>query len=109
MDRLTKHTPDNSGYTEYELKLGADEDDVISRLGAYEDTGLTPKEINALQEAHDFYDSNDCLASRRLIELALADRDGRVVILPKPLTTDDVEAIRDIGRIVNNLNDMEGL
>jgi hypothetical protein len=53
---------------------------VMLRLAAYEDTGLTPEEIMTLQELHDFYNSNDCLASRRLIKLALADKDGRLII-----------------------------
>lgn len=55
---------------------------VMLRLAAYEDTGLTPEEITTLQELHDFYNSKDCLASRRLVELALADKDGRLVVLP---------------------------
>ena len=45
MERLTQHTPEIFGYAEYELKTGADEQDAISALGYYEDTGLTPQEI----------------------------------------------------------------
>lgn len=45
IERFTKHTPENFGYFEYELKQDIDEMDVISRLGAYEDTELTPEEI----------------------------------------------------------------
>lgn len=45
MVRLTQHTPENFGYAEYELVRGADEQDVISRLGRYEDTGMTPDEV----------------------------------------------------------------
>ncbi|WP_099206223.1 hypothetical protein [Scatolibacter rhodanostii] len=45
MERLTQHTPDNFGYAEYELKSKVDEQDAISTLGRYEDTGLTPEEI----------------------------------------------------------------
>ena len=64
----------------------------VDRLSAYEDTGLTPEEITP-----------------RLRVLAEADRDGRVVVLPNPLTATDVEAIKDIGRIVNNLDTMAEL
>jgi hypothetical protein len=60
---------------------------IINALAAYEDTGLTPEEIKALQELHDFYNSKDCLASRRLVELALADKDGRLVVLPCKIGT----------------------
>lgn len=45
MERFTRHTPENFGYAEYGLEKGFDEQDAISRLGAYEDTGLTPSEI----------------------------------------------------------------
>ena len=45
----------------------------------------------------------------RLRALAEADRDGRCVVLPNPLTATDVEAIKDIGRIVNNLDTMAEL
>ena len=48
MERLTMHTPDNFGYAEYQLKPGVDEQDAVSRLVAYEDTGLSPADIPAL-------------------------------------------------------------
>ena len=48
MERLTMHTPDNFGYAEYQLKPGVDEQDAVSRLAAYEDTGLSPADIPAL-------------------------------------------------------------
>ncbi|MPM00583.1 hypothetical protein SDC9_46810 [bioreactor metagenome] len=48
MERLTQHTPINFGYAEYELVRGADEQDVISRLGRYEDTGYTPEDFDRL-------------------------------------------------------------
>ena len=60
-------------------------DKLIERLAAYEDTGLTPEEIKApLTE-----DAMINLAAQalgvepsRLRELAEADKDGRVVVLP---------------------------
>lgn len=69
-------------------------DKLIERLAAYEDTGLTPEEIKApLTE-----DAMINLAAQalgveadRLRELAEADKDGRVIILPcKVYETDGV-------------------
>ena len=69
-------------------------DKLIERLAAYEDTGLTPEEIKApLTE-----DTMINLAAQalgvepsRLRELAEADKDGRVIILPcKVYETDGV-------------------
>ena len=58
---------------------------VLERLKAYEDTGLTPEEIKALFTE----DAMINLAAQalgvepsRLRELAVADKDGRVVVLP---------------------------
>lgn len=119
MDRLTQHTPENFGYAEYELIRGADEQDVIDRLGSYEDTGLTPDEVELYVrcQAHSvskrelelgiMLDKYQAIGNYdRLRELAQADEEGRVIILPKPLTSSDIETIKDIGRIVNNLEDL---
>ena len=55
-----------------------------SRLAAYEDTGLEPDEVNALQK--DWSDLctviGECGGIDRLRELAEADKDGRLVVLP---------------------------
>ena len=60
-------------------------DKLIERLAAYEDTGLTPEEIKALFTE----DTMINMAAQalgvepsRLRELAEADKDGRVVVLP---------------------------
>ena len=65
-------------------------DKLIERLAAYEDTGLTPEEIKAPFTE----DTMINLAAQalgvepsRLRELAEADRDGRVLILPCKLGT----------------------
>lgn len=75
---------------------------LYARLGAYEDTGLTPKEINDLasvreispeaeyainKHADNIIERLDKLLHQtdddaRLRELAEADKDGRVVVLP---------------------------
>lgn len=61
-----------------------------SRLAAYEDTGLEPDEVNALQK--DWSDLctviGECGGIDRLRELAEADKAGRLVVLPvKPVLT----------------------
>ena len=57
---------------------------VWERLKAYEDTGLEPDEVTALQK--DWSDLctviGECGGIDRLRELAEADKDGRVVVLP---------------------------
>ena len=77
-------------------------DSLVDRLGAYEDTGLTPEEINDLTSVREIspeaeYAINkhaDSIIERldkllahtdddaRLKELAEADKEGRVVVLP---------------------------
>lgn len=55
-----------------------------SRLAAYEDTGLEPDEVNALQK--DWSDLctviGECGGIDRLRELAEADKEGRLFLLP---------------------------
>ena len=59
-------------------------DRLVERLAAYEDTGLTPAEVSALVK--DWSDRctivGECGGIDRLRELAEADRDGRLVVLP---------------------------
>ena len=43
----------------------------------------------------------------RLEQICTAEREGRLVVLPKPLTTTDIDVINNIGTIVNNLNKAE--
>ena len=57
---------------------------LYSRLGAYEDTKLTPEEVSALVK--DWSDLRtiigECGGLDRVRELAEADKEGRVVVLP---------------------------
>lgn len=62
---------------------------VVDRLAAYEDTGLTPEDIDALQKREQGFVemlvnvSCGCAVSySRLAELAQAEKDGRLVVLP---------------------------
>ena len=50
-ERLTVHTPDNFGYAEYQLKRGIDDQDAIRRLAVYEDSGLSPEEVQKMARA----------------------------------------------------------
>lgn len=58
--------------------------EVLFRLAAYEDTGLMPVEVTALQR--DWSDLctvvGECCGIDHLRELAKADKDGRTLILP---------------------------
>ena len=63
--------------------------EVVARLAAYEDIGLTPEDIDALQKCKQGLAellvniSCGCAVScTRLEELAKAEKDGRLVVLP---------------------------
>lgn len=59
-------------------------DRLVERLAAYEDTGLTPAEVSALVK--DWSDRctivGECGGIERMRDLAEADKDGRLVVLP---------------------------
>lgn len=64
-------------------------DKLIKRLAAYEDTGLTPEEVMPKDKADEIAlklmrlaDLERLCSYDRLRELAKADKDGRVVVLP---------------------------
>jgi hypothetical protein len=63
---------------------------LYARLGAYEDTGLTPGEVKSMQEEH-FSGLEMAKLHSALMELKKyqeADKDGRLVVLPvKPVFT----------------------
>ena len=95
MERLTKthYISDNGHYMACsELNSCCDKecstcnylDEIVERLAAYEDTGLTPEEVSALIK--DWSDLctivGECGGIDRLQELAEADKDGRVAVLP---------------------------
>lgn len=75
-------------------------EDILARLAVYEDTGLMPEEIDALQKREQGLTellvniSCGCTVTyTRLAELAQAEKDGRLVVLPcKPGQTIWVES-----------------
>lgn len=62
--------------------------EAVDKLAAYEDTGLTPKEVTALGGLFDYVLKESKTLSeqltlfKRIRELAAADKEGRVVVLP---------------------------
>lgn len=70
--------------------------EICERLAAYEDTGLEPDEVNALQK--DWSDLctviGECGGIDRLRELAAADKDGRLVVLPSNKALTNADRIR---------------
>ena len=62
-------------------------DEIVNRLGAYEDTELTPEEVNGAVVGSKLLEKSQLVsafgvAAERLLELAEADKDGRLVVLP---------------------------
>lgn len=88
MERLTERlrTGEVLMASEYEEKYTEQEwiSVLQDRIAAYEDTRLTPEEVTALQK--DWSDLctviGECGGIDRLRELAEADKDGRLVVLP---------------------------
>lgn len=100
MERLTYR--DKDGFPMMK-KRGGFKQGGVERLAAYEDTGLTPEEAkrmsNILMDVGIDYNCSweyvkNWLLDARLREIAEADRDGRVVVLPFS-DADDVEMQRD--------------
>ena len=89
MERLTNKGEADAQREEYERRLANGyprniPEERFLRLAAYEDTGLMPEEVSALVK--DWSDRcttiGECGGIDRLRELAEADKDGRLVVLP---------------------------
>lgn len=89
MERLTNKREADAQREEYESRLANGyprniPEERFLRLAAYEDSGLDPEEVSALVK--DWSDLRtiigECGGIDRLRELAEADKDGRVVVLP---------------------------
>lgn len=85
MERLTYR--DKDGFPMMKKRGGINQGGV-ERLAAYEDTRLTPEEVAALGRLFDYaLEESKTLAEQlallnRIRELAEADKDGRLVVLP---------------------------
>lgn len=93
MERLTHRYTDGEAWASiYKVSACGEHEckgPIIERLAAYEDTGMTPEEIDALQKREQGLAemlvnvSCGCAVSySRLAELAQAEKDGRLVVLP---------------------------
>ena len=82
MERLTEYES-IAGHA-HAIPIISDMDVIMMRLAAYEDTELTPEEVSVLVKAWSDLCTiiGECGGIDRLRELAEADRDGRVVVLP---------------------------
>ena len=56
--------------------------DFVDRLAAYEDTGLSPEKVSWMKEVVEAAFDNDTSRIERAHNLHVADKDGRVVVLP---------------------------
>lgn len=85
MERLTYR--DKDGFPMMK-KRGGFKQGGVKRLAAYEDTGIEPEEVTALGKLFDYaLKESKTLTEQlallnRIRELAEADKDGRVVVLP---------------------------
>ena len=92
MNRLTYF---KDGYWRLDFEGVQYQAEFVDRLAAYEDTGLTPEEVLPKDKADEIAlkpmrlaDLESICNYTRLWELAEADKDGRVVVLPcKGLST----------------------
>lgn len=67
--------------------------EMMDRLAAYEDTGLSPQACAEAREAGKVLSSCD-ISFGRLAELLTADKDGRLVVLPvKPVLTPTISSM----------------
>lgn len=55
---------------------------IADRLAAYEDTGLEPEELDAMQHVMDIFTAKDEKQAKRLFELAGAEAEDRLIVLP---------------------------
>ena len=102
MERLTSRNEDCvlvNGHGLYHLTM-TEVVQMADRLAAYEDTGLTPKEVTALGELFDYALKESKTLTEQLTllkhirKLAEADKDGRVLILPCKGYS-DIEIVRN--------------
>lgn len=93
MERLTNKREADAQREEYERRLANGyprniPEERFLRLAAYEDTGRTPEEITALGNLFDYVlEESKTLTGQlallnRIRDLARADKDGRLVVLP---------------------------
>ena len=102
MERLTYRpkAPYVSRATGKLIKAFSDNEvrEIIHRLAAYEDTGLTPEQCENAKVIIEAAFSDDTAKAERIRELLKADRDGRLVVLP--CKVGDMVYFTLLGRII---------
>lgn len=78
MNRLTRRDEGSEGFFQKKCL----EARLYERLRAYEDTGLEPEEIVRQSETLTLIDFNQRIKSDRLAEIAKAEYEGRLIVLP---------------------------
>jgi hypothetical protein len=92
--RLTDHTPDNFGYAEYKLVCDADAQEVIDRLAAYEDSGLSPEQVQELVKIKTVVFENEKLNSA--FEWAINQQYQSVAAQYAKTLSESIKQIREI-------------
>lgn len=89
MERLTRRYVDGQAWVSMDHVAAAGEYEcvgpAIDRLAAYEDTGLTPEDLEAGKFLFKYFSENrGCLtgAKVRLCEILEAEKDGRLAVMP---------------------------
>ncbi len=92
MERLTYK--DEMGY---HLKLEHEDADTVTALGLYEDTGLTPKDIEIIHKENLYHSAFCDLLLEELQDCEESEKAGRLVHLPCKIG-DEAWGIRNIGK-----------
>ena len=79
MERLTYF---KDGYWRVNFSGVQYQADFVDRLAAYEDTGLSPEKVSWMKEVVEAAFDNDTSRIERAHNLHVADKEGRVVVLP---------------------------
>ena len=100
MERLTEYES-IAGHA-HAIPIVSDMDVIMMRLAAYEDTGLEPEKVLPKDKADEIAlklmrlaDLESLCSYDRLRELAEADKDGRVVVLPCKKAEAALEAMKN--------------
>lgn len=102
MERLTYF---KDGYWRVNFSGVQYQADFVDRLAAYEDTGLSPEKVSWMKEVVEAAFDNDTYRIERAHNLHVADKEGRVVVLPckvgEQWVDDDGRAVRITAVIVS--------
>ena len=102
MERLTYF---KDGYWRVNFSGVQYQADFVDRLAAYEDTGLSPEKVSWMKEVVEAAFDNDTSRIERAHNLHVADKEGRVVVLPCKVgerwVDEDGRAVRTTAVIVS--------